>query len=314
MIIPISIQRFITTTFRSWWFDPLSASMSFAVSVLLYTHYEVVEGKSRYNDLSEFLFGWQEKDGITRNEDKAKGEDKGKGNNTEKENDRRPNSIMSLIAYWIGILIWVQIVPPATDGTETNITNNDNRGIPDGIPTSLNSLAYLSTEVVSGILLYDTIFFFVHLAMHECRYVAAWTHHYEHHKPMKYLEARHVLQHSLPDGIIQVLVNILVQRFTPWGSVKSRLARMMHNILVTIMLTESHTASSYPNLFKWWCVGVREHRNHHLGIHQGKGKDLGGRNNSHYHYPFHHRYQQFFGYWDALREWHLTQKLNKKEA
>merc|ERR1712038_3232 len=101
--------------------------------------------------------------------------------------------------------------------------------------------------------------------MHECKFLSTIFQHHEHHKATKNLEARHVLRHSLMDGTFQVLVNIAVQRHTPWGYVKSRLARALHNIIVTAMLTESHSASSYPNLFRWWCVGVRDHRKHHLG-------------------------------------------------
>ena len=319
MMIPISIQQVITTVFRSWWFDPLSASLSFFISVIVYTHYEIKEGKSRFNNIFEFVFGKQDKDEQNRVKNKGKVGDKGQGKgereskNMDKEDDARRSCLMSFIAYWIGILVWVHVVPPPTDVTDKSNTN-DERGIPDGIPTSLNSLAYVSIEIASGIVLYDTIFFFIHLVMHEFRFVAAWTQHYEHHKPMKHLEAYHVLHHSLPDGILQVIVNIIVQRFTLWGNVKTRFARMMHNILVTMMLTESHSASSYPNFFKWWCVGVREHRNHHLNKYRGKGKDLVGRGNSHHNYPFHHRYQQFFGHWDALRHWHLSQKVSEKDV
>ena len=36
----------------------------------------------------------------------------------------------------------------------------------------------------------------------------------------------------------QVLVNVLVQRHCVWGSPKSRLARWIHNMIVTFLLTE----------------------------------------------------------------------------
>ena len=100
--------------------------------------------------------------------------------------------------------------------------------------------------------------------IHEFRNVAAsWTQHCEHCKSMKYWEAYHVLHHSLPDGTLQVIVNILVlQRFTLWGNMKTCVTRMMHNILVIIiLLTESHSARLYPNLFKWsvcWSLGTSQ--------------------------------------------------------
>ena len=78
----------------------------------------------------------------------------------------------------------------------------------------------------------------------------------------------------------QVLVNICVQRTNPWGSTKSRLARALHNVIVTWMLTESHTCAPSPRVGRRWFVGVRRHRAHHAGS------------------PY---YQQFFGYLDDSR-------------
>lgn len=88
-------------------------------------------------------------------------------------------------------------------------------------------------------------------------------------------------RHSILDGSMQVVVNIAVQRHTPWGSIKSRTARACHNLIVTWMLTESHTSTDKLNIFRRFCKGVREHRQHHLG---GSA-----------------RYQQFFGYLDDVR-------------
>ncbi len=307
-----ALSEKILAVYRSWWFDPLIASLSFFSSIMIYSYYELKEGKSCYRNWSEFLWG--------RGIDKA---------------DTRPSLTMSLFAYWVGILIWVQLVPPPFDGDVHNdatflhqlfTTKNDiatvatataataataaatvasatanQISIPDGLPSSFQSIIYLLSEVISGIVLYDTIFFFIHFAMHECKFIASLTQHFEHHKVTKNLEARHVLRHSLMDGILQVLVNISVQRRTPWGRVKSRFARCWHNVFVTMMLTESHTASSYPNFFRWWCVGVREHRNHHLNKYykllKRNDDNAEGRKGS-FHF---HRYQQFFGHWDYLR-------------
>lgn len=292
----------IITIFRSWWFDPLIASLSFFTSIMIYSYHELKEKKSCYKNWSEFLWG--------------KGVD---------PNDARPSLNMSLFAYWIGVSMWVNVVPPpsscASSYSTCDMDHPSNIPVPDGIPNlfSLQSIGYLLLEVSSGIILYDTIFFFVHLAVHECKFIGSITKHYEHHKAMKYLEARHVLRHSFLDGMLQVLVNIIVQRYTFWGNVKSRFARMLHNIIVTMMLTESHSASEYPNLFKWWCVGVREHRNHHLGNNHyyfghhyknddedgGKKQRMIGRGHSHH-------FQQFFGHWDHLWDLYLEQNQKKK--
>jgi len=174
--------------------------------------------------------------------------------------------LKSLISYIIGIRLWKLIVPPPANQ------------IPDGLPSDFKTVLYLILEVSSGIICYDAIFFFIHWSMHVIPFLRHIHHNHHSHKRV---EARDVLRHSILDGTLQVFVNIIVQRHTPWGSVKSRLARAFHNLLVTWMLTESHTSSPYPNIFRKYCIGVRNHRFHHSG---DSGKI--------------HRYQQFFGYLD----------------
>lgn len=193
-------------------------------------------------------------------------------------------SLESLVAYWIGVYLFKCIIPPPA--TE----------LPDGIPYSASGVFYLVAEVSSGIVLYDGIMFFIHWAMHEVPLLRSW--HLRHHDyPNATLETRDTLRHSLEDGSIQVLVNISVQRCTPWGLVKSRLARALHNIIVTWMLAESHTASPEPYIWRQWCVGVREHRLHHFGaLKDGP-------------YGKHHRHQQFFGFLDDARAWWRQRQL-----
>jgi sterol desaturase/sphingolipid hydroxylase (fatty acid hydroxylase superfamily) len=196
----------------------------------------------------------------------------------------------SMLGYWMGIYIWKCIVPPSATRT-----------IPDGMPTNMELLVYLMAEVVSGILLYDAWFFFLHWAMHEVPSLRTW--HARHHSHSSGVESRDVLRHSLLDGSMQVLVNIMVQQRTPWGASKSRCARALHNVLVVGMLTESHTASPVPNIFRRWFVGVRDHRLHHLGALKTGA------------YGKHHRYQQFFGYLDDARAWYSNRNMKfKKET
>jgi sterol desaturase/sphingolipid hydroxylase (fatty acid hydroxylase superfamily) len=180
----------------------------------------------------------------------------------------------SALAYLAGIFLWKMVVPPAAPF------------IPDGIPHSLGDACYLLAELISGIILYDAIFFFIHWAMHEIPFLRS-LHHRHHARPDGTVESRDTLRHSLVDGGLQVYINILVQRKSPWGMVKSRLARGLHNVIVIWMLAESHSASPYPNIWRRWFVGVREHRLHHLGTSGRYGR--------------HHRHQQFFGYLDDLR-------------
>jgi hypothetical protein len=186
------------------------------------------------------------------------------------------NSHISLLIYWLFIFGWVNLVPPPPN-------------IPDGCPTDLPSAAYLVLEIAVGIWAYDFLFFFVHWAMHAAHFRMHHTHHRHHAMPsdkacdvMSWrLRARDVLVHSPVDGALQVITNILVQRSLPWGATKSRLARAAHNVMVTWMLAEAHTAAASPRLARRVCVGVQRHRLHHDESE-----------------PF---YQQFFGYLDDAR-------------
>jgi len=244
---------------RAWWMEPLVASLSFAFFVHVYWYEERKRGLSRDNRLVDTL-------GITSTGDLYN----------------------SLAAYWVGVYILKIIKDP--------VANNSN-GLEDGLPEDLHGLLYLLCEVVTGIILYDALFFFVHWLMHETPWLR--TFHMRHHDSLaNILEARDVLRHSLVDGSLQVACNILVQQRTPWGYKKSRLARVLHNIVVTWMLTESHTSSPVPFIWRRWCVGVREHRMHHMGIVKDDS------------YGAYHRHQQFFAYLDNLRAW-MTKRKRK---
>eukprot|EP00656_Telonema_subtile_P022077 TRINITY_DN23137_c0_g1_i1.p1 TRINITY_DN23137_c0_g1~~TRINITY_DN23137_c0_g1_i1.p1 ORF type:complete len:259 (+),score=21.68 TRINITY_DN23137_c0_g1_i1:148-924(+) len=176
------------------------------------------------------------------------------------------------VVYWVGVASWSSLVPQPGGGA-----------LPDGVPSSIPELGVLALEVASGVLMYDLIFFFVHWFMHAGVFKA----HKRHHS-LTDLRARDVLEHSVLDGSLQVLVNIFVQRHTPWGGVKSRLARAIHNVVVTWMLTESHTAAPTKRVWRRWFKGVQRHRSHHLETA-----------------PY---YQQFFGYLDDARLGCLSSK------
>ena len=187
---------------RAWWIDPLVATASFGLAIHTYLRQERKLGLAYYEPFPGVM-------------------------------------TQSLIAYWIGILIWKAfILPPAAT-------------LPDGIPNDCRSLLYLIWEVISGIVLYDFLIFFWHWATHEIPFLrSVHRRHHNSHRPGR-LESRDVLRHSLVDGTVQVLINIFVQRrILLWGPVKSRLARAVHNVLVTWMLTESHTASPEPRVFR----------------------------------------------------------------
>ena len=253
---------------RSWWVDPAIATLGFASAIAFFDHRERQEG-----------CGKRETGGVSR---------------------------WSLISYWLFVYLWVSIVPAPASAR-----------IPDGWPqmSSLQGWArdslYLMLEVAYGVWAYDFLFFFLHWAMHACKLQAHFFHHNRGQSHISdevsktvggessvarkaaeiaeikayaaawQLRARDVLTHAPLDGFLQVVTNILVQRSLPWCVCKSRTARAMHNILVTWMLTESHTAAKEPRLFRRVCAGVRRHRSHHEN-----GDDT---------------YQQIFCYLDAAR-------------
>lgn len=179
----------------------------------------------------------------------------------------------SLVFYWLGIIAWVLVVLPPP-------------GIEMGCPTDLWSLGRLIAETCAGVVAYDFLFYWVHLAMHLWpdvgRLAGHWRHHHHdgHADASPDLEtAMRTLNQSFLDGLVQVLVSICVQRHTPWGTVKVRLARWLHNIIVTGLLSESHSTGSLHIARRFYIFkGVRDHYLHHR--HRGP--------------PF----QQFFSYLD----------------
>jgi hypothetical protein len=172
------------------------------------------------------------------------------------------------LVYWIFVALWCCLIPPPL-------------GIPDGVPGSVCDVLHLLAEIASGVLAYDLLFYFVHWSMHATGAPSHSLHHtHAAEGQAEGLRARDVLSHSLLDGGLQVLTNILVQRTTPWGATKSRTARWVHNVVVTWMLTESHTCAPTPRVARRFFSGVRRHRAHHHGE------------------PF---FQQFFGFLDDLR-------------
>lgn len=186
----------------------------------------------------------------------------------------------SLVAYWVGILGWVLLVSPPS-------------GIQTGCPTDAASLVQLLAETCCGIVGYDFLFYWFHLSMHVWPNIGRLMGHWRHHDHDGYVgaapaaeTAMRTLNHSLLDGTMQVLVSILVQRHTPWGTPKVRLARWLHNVVVPGLLTESHSTGMLRIARRLFVFGgVRDHYLHHR--HRGP--------------PF----QQFFSYLDETISHHV---------
>lgn len=141
----------------------------------------------------------------------------------------------------------------------------------------------LLIEVISGIILYDFIFYWIHYLMHITPSFNFLHQHSIHHTHTR-LCASIVQQHSLMDAFFQVFVNILVQNISIFYPKKHIVSRLLHNILITYMLTEIHAGYDGPwclhNLFPSLIGGAACHEVHH---HSGKGN-----------------YQQFFYYLDYI--------------
>jgi len=156
-------------------------------------------------------------------------------------------------------------------------------------PTSSGFITFgqLAVEVASGVVAYDFLFSWVHYAMHKVSWIQFASNHHQHHEIAKFsgrVLAGDTVNHGVMDFALQVAVNITVQNMAIFGVPKHKLARFLHNVIVTGLLVESHAGYDgfwsshklYPGIFG----GARRHIAHH-----SKGK---------------HFYQQFFCYLDDL--------------
>jgi sterol desaturase/sphingolipid hydroxylase (fatty acid hydroxylase superfamily) len=199
-----------------------------------------------------------------------------------------------VLAYYAGVYVLQHIIrPPTFPSTLSQTSFISELFNQDGLPWDVAGVAYVLVETVAGIVLYDAIFFLLHLCLHSPRTRGIHQSHHTH----QVVRAESVLHHSLLDGIIQVATNVVVQRYNYFTLLipgymctvpKTRIARLLHNILVTWMLTESHanidvkTQVTFFRRFPKVFPGILRHRIHH-------------KNPRRY-------YQQFFGYLDDLLE------------
>lgn len=180
---------------------------------------------------------------------------------------------MSGVGYFVGIYLFKQIAPRAE------------------IDWSCPSLGFLLVETVAGVVAYDAVFYCLHRFMHAFAYKL----HARHHSSGPCVNAQEVLNQSVVDATLQVLTNILVQRRGLFGP-KNWLARLAHNIVVTLLLTDSHADTRWrlSDAFPRILAGAAKYRDHHA---------TGG--------P---PYQQFFGFMDAAFSPPPEAKLAKKAA
>lgn len=160
-------------------------------------------------------------------------------------------------------------------------------GGPRPASTGAITLGNLVLEVAFGIVAYDFLFSWLHFAMHKVHFIYGMSNHHQHHEVSKFsgrVLAGDTTNHGVIDFALQVAVNITVQNIGIFGAPKHKLARFLHNVVVTGLLVESHagydgfwsTHKLYPGIMG----GALRHVAHHE-----KGK---------------HYYQQFFCYLDDL--------------
>ena len=165
-----------------------------------------------------------------------------------------PNAWVPLVLYIALIRVYHWVYPKPAFGLD--------------VPTA----ARILIELVEGVVYYDFIFFWIHLVMHKYPKLAWFFQHNVHHD-QKILCANEVQHHSFVDGSLQVVVNVVVQNVSlyAWfmhpGYRKHFLSHLLHNIVITYMLTETH--AGYDG---WWCMhrllpglvgGAKLHEVHH---------------------------------------------------
>lgn len=126
------------------------------------------------------------------------------------------HGMRALVAYLLPLLVFDAVVK--------------RRHLPDAAP----SAAGLVGQVVASIFVYDFAFFWVHLALHKWRPLAFL--HARHHTKTP-MNASEVVRHSLVDGALQVGTNIVTLNLLR----SHPMARAVHNVVITYMLTETHS-------------------------------------------------------------------------
>jgi sterol desaturase/sphingolipid hydroxylase (fatty acid hydroxylase superfamily) len=160
----------------------------------------------------------------------------------------------------------------------------------DKYSTEIPEFPRVFVEVLTGIVAYDFLFFWIHLAMHKYPPLNMIHMHLVHHD-QRMLCASEVQHHSAVDAFLQVATNIIVQNMhTTWYGKKHTLSRLLHNVVITYMLTEIHAGYdgfwSLHNIFPKIYGGAKRHEEHHK-----------------YGCIF---YQQFFMYLDNILIWYQS--------
>lgn len=152
------------------------------------------------------------------------------------------------------------------------------------------TFARVALETCLGVFLYDLLFYPFHASFHQMRRWRWWRKlHVRHHRWAAEETVAHnaveVVQNHYVDAGIQVFINICVQNLALFGLRKHPLSRALHNLIVTYLLTESHSGYDLPFQSHRVLPGIMGGAPHHELHHQRGGV------------CFH----QFFTYLDNLR-------------
>jgi hypothetical protein len=135
-------------------------------------------------------------------------------------------------------------------------------------PVLAPTFGVLVAEVAFGVFLYDLTFAPIHIFMHRGPLKQARSiHGYHHRHTQGALNPIETVQHSLMDGALQVMCNIFVQHISPFGGPKHVLSRLIHNVMVTYMLSEAHSGYNFRwmshNIWPEFLGGSPRHERHH---------------------------------------------------
>mmetsp|Transcript_14283 Transcript_14283/g.23974 ORF Transcript_14283/g.23974 Transcript_14283/m.23974 type:complete len:423 (-) Transcript_14283:201-1469(-) len=133
---------------------------------------------------------------------------------------------MALFAYLVPLFIFDLLVPRRTSRSYFNLPP----------PTIFQLMGNISMSIF----VYDFLFYFPHLIMHRNRYL--FKHVHSKHHSRERLCSVEVVRHSFIDGTLQVVANIVTLNLLGLDA----FSRMVHNIVVTFLLTETHSGYDFP--------------------------------------------------------------------
>jgi len=208
-----------------------------------------------------------EADKIRRKEDVENAEDKAAAVKVEHTPWNYKAWIQEFWVYVVPLLAW-DILSPRRHRRLANFA----------APTTFR----IMRDVTCGLLIYDALFFFGHLAMHKIPFLYRRVH-AKHHE-VKEVRAGDIVRLSLAEEVMEVGYSIMALNAMSAHPV----ARSLYNIVIVFLLTELHCGFDFPwtpqNVIPGGlATGSRRHHYHH-------------RNGRHYYQKFFFSFDRIFGF------------------